>query len=304
MTTTALGTSRTIDLAGPTHYLDFGGPVDGPLVVAVHGLGGSAWNWSAVAPLLTSRCRMLAIDLAGHGRTPARGRSTGVRANRRLLDRFIREVAGEPVVLIGNSMGGLISALEAAAAPDVVRAAALVDPALPRPSFLSSLDPTVALQFTIVALPGLGEAAMNRRRRRQTPEQQVRETLALATFDPSRVPADVVAQGVELLRTRDGRDFPPGDFLGAARSLIRVLARPAPVRQRLRRISVPVLLMHGDKDRLVSVDVARATARALPDWRLEIAENVGHVPMLEDPEWTAAKFLDWMHTQVGALRAA
>lgn len=285
--------SRTADLDGSTHYLDFGGPADGPLVVAVHGLGGAAWNWAAVAPLLTQRCRVLAIDLAGHGLTPAAGRSTQVRANRRLLDRFLREVVGEPAVLVGNSMGGLITALQAAATPDLVRAAVLIDPALPRP-LLSRVDARVALQFTMIALPGLGEAVLARRHHRRTPEQQVRETLALCTVDPSRVPADVIAQGIEVTATR-GRDAASSaDFLVAARSLIRLLTRSGGIRRRLQRIQAPVLLLHGDRDRLVSLDVARATARAFPDWELRVATDVGHVPMLEVPEWTAEQILDWL----------
>jgi pimeloyl-ACP methyl ester carboxylesterase len=42
--------SRWVDLGEPVHYLDFGGPAGCPIVVAVHGLGGSALNWLAIAP--------------------------------------------------------------------------------------------------------------------------------------------------------------------------------------------------------------------------------------------------------------
>src|SRR6266540_3295814 len=62
------GRSRWIDLDGPLHYLDLGGPAGAPVVVCVHGLSGSAVNWSAIAPLLTDRYRLLAPDLAGHRR--------------------------------------------------------------------------------------------------------------------------------------------------------------------------------------------------------------------------------------------
>src|SRR5215468_7607331 len=96
--------SRWIDVGGPTHYLDYGGPSDGPVVVAVHGLGGSAVNWAAIAPLLTDRCRVLAPDLAGHGLTQSLGRGTTVAANRALLHRFVQSVVGGPVILMGNSM--------------------------------------------------------------------------------------------------------------------------------------------------------------------------------------------------------
>ncbi|MDQ1686143.1 MAG: hypothetical protein QOC82_2880 [Frankiaceae bacterium] len=285
--------SATADLDGPTHYFDFGGPADGPPIVAVHGLGGAAWNWAAVAPLLTERCRLLAIDLAGHGRTAAAGRRTTVGANRRLLDRFLREVVGEPVVLMGNSMGGAISLLEAAASPDLVRGLVLVDPALPRPA-LAPIDPRVAATFAMMSLPGLGEAALNRRRRRRTPEQQVRETLALCCVDPSRIPPEVLALGIALTEEKYGQPAGPGDFLDAARSLVRMLARSRRFRATMARVAAPVLLIHGDADRLVSLRVAQAVAEANPRWRFEIARGIGHVPQLEAPDWTAELVLDWL----------
>ena len=127
----AHGVSRWTDLSGPVRYLDFGGPADGPAIICVHGLGGSAVNWTAVAPLLTGTCRVLAPDLAGHGLTQSLGRGTDVASNRALLHRFVMSVTGGPVILMGNSMGGMISLLEASAAPAAVAGLVLVDPALP-----------------------------------------------------------------------------------------------------------------------------------------------------------------------------
>jgi hypothetical protein len=109
--------SRWVDLDGPVHYLDFGGPASGPTVVCVHGLAGSAVNWSAIAPLLAGTCRMLAVDLPGHGLTRSQRRGTGVPAMHALLHRFIETVPVGRVILCGNSMGGMISLLEASAAP-------------------------------------------------------------------------------------------------------------------------------------------------------------------------------------------
>src|ERR1035438_181237 len=125
------GQSRWIDLDGPVHYLDFGGPADGPVIVCVHGLGGSSVNWAAIAPLLAHRYRILAPDLAGHGLTQSAGRGTGVAANRALLHRFIESGPGSPVILMGNSMGGMISLLEAGAAPRAPAGLRVGAPALP-----------------------------------------------------------------------------------------------------------------------------------------------------------------------------
>jgi len=82
---------RTDDLDGPFSWVDHGGPQDAPVVVAVHGLGGSHANWHDLAPLLTQEHRVLAVDLAGHGRTPRAGRSASVRANCQLLGRFVKD---------------------------------------------------------------------------------------------------------------------------------------------------------------------------------------------------------------------
>jgi pimeloyl-ACP methyl ester carboxylesterase len=103
------GVGRQVDLGGPVHYVDFGGPADGPPVVLVHGLGGSHLDWALLAGHLTSRFRVFAPDLLGYGLTVPDHRVSTIAANTDLIRRFILEVVGGPVVLVGNSMGGLIA---------------------------------------------------------------------------------------------------------------------------------------------------------------------------------------------------
>ena len=67
-------------------------------------------------------------------------------------------------------------------------------------------------------------------------------------------------------------------------------------------ITAPVLLLHGDEDRLVPVAAARTAAAAHPAWRFEVAEGVGHVPQLEVPEWTAGHLLDWLDREGATAR--
>src|SRR5690349_8371900 len=107
--------SQFVNVAGrPVHWVDFGGPEGAPMAVCVHGLGGSFANWLSLAPLLTDRFRVVAFDFVGNGRTPVEGREADIRSNRRLLDGFIHAVSDQPVMLIGNSMGGLLSILQSA----------------------------------------------------------------------------------------------------------------------------------------------------------------------------------------------
>lgn len=283
------------------HYLDYGGPADGPVVVAVHGLGGSSVNWSALAPLLTERCRVVAPDLAGHGLTRPLGRGTRVAPNRVLLHRFVEAVAGTPVILMGNSMGGMISLLEAIAEPDAVAGLILVDPVVPfvpaRP------DPLVTALFAAYATPGVSRLVMNRRAR-LTPEQLVAGTLALCCVDPSRIPAEVLAEHVEMARRRAGFADLAGDFLAAARSVVATAGylRGMPYRRGIRTVRAPVLLVHGERDRLVPLAAAQAAARGNPAWSLVVLPDAGHVPHLELPRETARVILDWLDGDGRAAR--
>src|SRR5215212_3471605 len=222
------GEGRSIDLDGPVHWVDFGGPTtmpdDGPApppVVLVHGLGGSHLNWVNIAPALARHRRVVALDLPGFGFTPALGRDTSVNHNAALLSRFIHRVLGERVVLVGNSMGGMVSLLLADRRPEQVVGLALIDPALPNPGARS--DPQVAATFAMYAVPRVGELVLTKYNSRFSDRQRVRGTIALCFADPSRADAAVMDAGVELAAWRRSIPDPEGEFLGAARSLLRVL---------------------------------------------------------------------------------
>src|SRR5512138_1678062 len=208
--------------SGPVHYADFGGK--GRPIVLVHGLGGSHLNWLPVGPRLAELGRVYALDLAGHGRTVSRGRTARVGANRRLLGAFLDEVAREPAVLMGNSMGGYLSIAEAAAEPQKVTALVLVNAALPMAD-RTTFDRRVFAWFMGMAMPGVGSALM-RVRARRGPEQMVRDVLRLCCVDASRVAPEVVEAHVALARERIGYGRVVGrDFLAAQRSLMARLFR-------------------------------------------------------------------------------
>lgn len=283
------------DLGGPVHYVDYGGPKDGPLMVCVHGLGGSLVNWAAVAPSLAQTCRVIALDLAGFGRTRSHGRSPTVHANQQLLHRFLTEVCEGPAILVGNSMGGLISVLQTAAYPDTVAGLVLIDPALPV-GLASRPDPRVAGMFGLYLVPAVGRGVVARRRSASSAEEVTMALMKLCCADPSRVSNSVVEAHLELARER--LDYPDIDaeLIVATRSLLWIMARRRQHASMMRDIAVPVLLLHGDHDRLVPIASARVAAADNPAWRFEVATGVGHVPQLEVPEWTLQQILDWLQT--------
>jgi len=292
------GLSRTVDLGGPVHYVDFGGPDDAPTVVLVHGLGGSHLNWDLFAPLIRGHARVLALDLPGFGRSEPGDRRTTVHDNVQVLDRFLAEVAGTPAVLVGNSMGGMISILQTAASPRSVNGLVLLDAAVPGPR--RALDPLVAVTFALYAIPMVGERFLALRRKRSTPLRQVRDMLQLCGVDPDALPAGTIDRSVDLIERRE--DVPAMDkaFLSAARSLLRVLVDPRRYRAAMASITVPVLMVQGDEDRLVPVAAARDIARRHPRWRYLELPGVGHVPQLQVPEQVAGEFLAWLDETAGA----
>lgn len=284
--------SRHVDLEGPVHYLDFGG--HGPPLVCVHGLGGSALNWIAVGTELAAHHRVLALDLRGFGRTPL-GAGTRLRDNERLLDLFLREVAGRPATLVGNSMGGLLSVRHAAKHPDTVRNLVLVDPALPWRRQRALNAPMYAF-FIALLTPGLGDRAVYTRMRRLGPERVVTTALRIVCADPQRIPDDVMRAHVELERHRLGSPSSRRAFAQASRSLLWALARGADSRI-YGQVRAPVLVLHGDSDRLVPAGNSQQIGRRF-GWRVEVLPRVGHVPMLEAPDDFVRVVLSWLGTQL------
>jgi len=285
-------TSRTIDLDGPAHYVDYGGPDGAPMLIGVHGLGGSHLNWAAVAPHLVERSRLVAVDLLGHGHTPTAGRTAHVDGHVDLLTRFAADVSDRPVILMGNSLGGLVAALTASAAPDRVAGLILIDPALPFER-LGMVHPRVLTNFVVCAVPGVGERYLSVRRGRTTAERTVRRVLGATCVDPGRVPADVVDAHVALTAAVD-RAAADRAYLASARSLSWVMTRSGPTIAKIAALDLPVLHLHGAKDMLVPVAAARRMAEGRTNWHLDVARDIGHAPMLETPVWTALRIDEWL----------
>ncbi|MCE1177804.1 MAG: alpha/beta hydrolase [Micrococcales bacterium] len=287
------GQGKWADLGGPVFYADFGGPAGAPVLLLVHGLGGSHLNWALIAQPLARHYRVLALDLIGFGLTRAEGRDSTVGTNSRLVSRFIDEVVGEPVVLVGNSMGGLITTMVAAATPELVRGAILVNPALPQP--LKRPDLEVASGFLVYLTP-LGGGYLGRMKKRTTPAGQVERTLKLCFADWTRMDPELFEASVDLAAERRKPAYADADhwFLTAARSLLRKNSRPRAARARSASIDKPVLLIHGDLDRLVPVEAADLAARTHASWDYVRYEGIGHVPMLECPDETVADMEAWL----------
>jgi pimeloyl-ACP methyl ester carboxylesterase len=283
------------DLDGPVHWIEFtpGDSQDGTPIVFVHGLGGSHLNWCLIGPKLADGRRAVALDLHGFGLTPGSRATATVQRNTRLLDRFVREVTGTPVILVGNSMGGLISILHTASAPDTVEGLVLIDPALPVLSRIP--DRQVGSQFLLYALPGLGELYVRAAMSRRSPELAVQHVIELCFADPSRADPAMLTASVALAAERQRQEHPnAAAFLAASRSLMRVVGQRHLYWEMMASVRVPVLLIGGEADRLVPAASMRQAAARNPRWETVMLPGVGHTPQLEAPDNVIAAVGDWL----------
>nr|WP_211176901.1 alpha/beta fold hydrolase [Pseudonocardia acidicola] len=275
---------REVTSGGVTlHIRETAGPEDGTDAVYVHGLSGSATNWTDLAGLLALRAAGTAVDLPGFGLSrPLASRDYSPAAHADALLCFLAG-RGRPVHLLGNSLGGAICLVVAARRPELVKTLTLVSPAMPdrRPDPRRMSDPRMALAM----VPGLG-----RRARAQlaaaSPRTRAEQVVRLCFGDPSLAPghrldeaaAEIVARGRQEWAAEAATRTALGMFASwAGRGLWTAAAR----------VTAPTLVIWGDKDRLVAPRLAARTVRSLRRGKLLMLPGVGHIAQIEAPEVVA-----------------
>jgi pimeloyl-ACP methyl ester carboxylesterase len=274
-------------------------PAAAPML-CVHGLGGSALNWTDLAGVLRNHFSIEAIDLPGHGRSgPAHRNDYSLDMHAGTVIRYLERSGRGPVHLVANSMGGAVSVLVAARRPDLVRTLTLISPAVPDNrirAFPLRNDPRTAL----IVVPGIGEALLRLYNRRYTPLQRVKGTISVCFADPRRYPRERLQEAVEEHTARMSLPWAQTAITRSTRGLAAAQFLRARVGwATLRSIEVPTLVVWGDTDRLVAPDLAPYVAAAVPDSRLLVMTDVGHTAMMEVPEETARAVLALAEDTVG-----
>jgi pimeloyl-ACP methyl ester carboxylesterase len=275
---------------GPIHWADYGG--SGPPLVLVHGLGGSLANWDAVGPIFARTRRTVAPDLPGYGLSPP-ARDWHIDTHAEALRGFI-EAIGEPVTLMGNSMGGLISEMVAARHPGLVRDLILVSPATPPRLPDARLHWPTAWRLAVQATPGLGDAVSRHFWRKYTPEQLVRLSLDSIVYKPSRVPMPVVEALTSNVVARSRLPWAAAAVPGTARTIAARWARPSRFVAMIRDIIAPTLVVQGIEDHIVSPTAVEWMCTLRPDWVLIQMEDTGHTPQLDAPIRFAGVVQPWL----------
>ncbi len=240
--------------AGRLHAYDAKGRGTGPTIVLLHGIGASATPFGPmIAQLRRTAGRVVAVELPGHGFSELRGAALTGEGLFNAAAAGLRQLVPEPMVLMGNSLGGAVSMHYAATYPERVLGLVLVSPAGAHntPDEWEALKSRFAVDSRASAREFLGLLY------HRTPW-----FIALLAHE---LPASFARRAVrELLESASNDHLPPPDSVTS--------------------LSMPVLFLWGKSERLLPPSHFAWFRKHLPPSAVvEEPEGFGHCPHLDSP---------------------
>ncbi|MET8626038.1 alpha/beta fold hydrolase [Kitasatospora sp. NPDC004669] len=251
----------------------------------VHGLGGSAANWTALMDRLSGLVDGEAVDLPGFGRSnPPTDGNLSLSGHVRAVIGYLEASGRGPVHLFGNSLGGAVAVRLAALRPDLVRSLTLVSPALPELPPQRSAWPT-----GLLALPGVPALLRRLPAGRRDVEAATEDLLRLVYGDPTGLSPATRAEAVAEYRRRLEVPHAMQALIGSARGIVSAYTERGDqaLWRQAEQVEAPVLLVYGLRDKLVAYRSARRACAAFADSRLLVLPESGHVAMMEHPDAVA-----------------
>jgi pimeloyl-ACP methyl ester carboxylesterase len=243
---------------------------EGPPVVFIHGLSGSWQNWLEQLPHFARDHRVVAMDLPGFGYSEIPAEKITIPGYGRVVDALLAELGIDAAAVVGNSMGGFIGAELAIQFPPrverlvLVSAAGLTSVRQRNERALAALRKAGNVLAFYTGWVATRSDTLSRRPRLR------RLLFEMVAAHPEQLPAPLIAEQIR----GSGK---PG-FIDALDALT-----DYPIRDRLGEIGCPVLVVWGEQDRLVPVRDAYTFGELIPNARVVVWPDTGHVAMLERP---------------------
>jgi pimeloyl-ACP methyl ester carboxylesterase len=254
------------------HRVNFNIAGQGPPVVLIHGVAGRAAQWDQAAQLLAESYTVIAPDLLGHGDSakPRGDYSLGAHASG-IRDLLVGLDVNSATV-VGHSLGGGIAMQFAYQFPERCERLVLVSSGGlgedVHPLLRAATLPGSEFVLPLLAHPRVLEVAS------VIPRALGR--IGLAT----RPDLTEMARGYQSLSNAEARSA----FIHTLRAVIDPTGQRINASDRLYLASkMPSLIIWGNRDRIIPVDHAEPTHAAMPGSRLELFEDSGHFPHLDDP---------------------
>ena len=239
-----------------------------PVLLLVHGGTASRRSWDLVTPALRTSYRVVAVDMRGHGQSPAPGSGYSAVQLGSDLHRVIDELQLERVTVVGHSLGGMAAIFLAAHRPDVVKKLVLLNvPVTPN---------------TIGAMVGL-EARVNSPGFFPVTQAFVDEWTSHSRPVPTSFLATQQAHVAALRQV-------------VWRQMFGELAK-ADIMSALKGVRQPTLILWGTQDKLLDPAQYEALQAGIANARLIMIAEAGHSPSSATPDRVAteiASFVDWV----------
>jgi pimeloyl-ACP methyl ester carboxylesterase len=286
---------RLPDGAGRTTYaFDIGEPEGEVPTVLVHGGMGHAGDWCLVAGKLSGR--VVVPDRPGCGlSSPMDYTGVDYRADAaRWLESVVDGLGTKQIDLVGNSMGGYFSIAFALAFPQRVRRLVLLGAP-------AGLDRFVPRFLRILSIRGLG-AFLWEKMGTDDPEVLRRRVFPGLVAHPERLSTEYLTLGLTNQAFPSSRQCVTTlvpevlDLGGFQRKLL--------YREELARLAVPTLFAWGDADSYAPPESGKEVAARMPDARVEVLPDVGHMPHLDAPELVARTIDAFLHPALASSRVA
>lgn len=247
----------------------------GPVVLLLHGLGGSRTAWEPQLGALAAQWRAVAWDQPGYGASaPVEPLTFPILAD--AVVALLDTLGVDRAPLVGLSFGGMVALHAALTHPDRVAGLALVDTS---PAFgLDGTDPDEWRRLRLDPLDrGVTPAEMAEDVLRSVAGPDAGDgVVAEAAAAMARVPAAGLRAAVECLPTHD-------------------------VRHRLGEITAPTLVVVGEADHETPLTYSELLAAGIPGARLEVVAGAGHLSNLERPEEVNRLLGSFLTTTVPSL---
>jgi pimeloyl-ACP methyl ester carboxylesterase len=244
----------------------------GPPILLVHGIHAAAWSyeWHDNVDYLARTNTVYTVDLLGFGRSDRPAVRYSARLYISLISDFVDRVVGDPCVLVATSLSGAYAIVLGARDPQRFPAVALVSPTglvrLNRTSGIAGEAGQLAVYAPIVGT-AMFNALVSRR--------SIRSYLEKTYADDSIVTDELVEIYYWTSHQRGARHAPAAFISGHLN---------IDVRQALRRLSQPALLIWGEEGTTPPVEESRSFRAIKPDIEMAVLSPAGDLPHDEQPD--------------------
>jgi pimeloyl-ACP methyl ester carboxylesterase len=241
------------------------------VLLLIHGIAGECQNWREVMEPLAHNHTVIAPDLPGHGASAPGGGDFSIGAMASSLRDLLVTLGHERVTLVGHSLGGGVAMQLAYQFPEMTERLVLVSS--------GGLGPEVSLVLRAAALPGADPFISATAGIGGRVGAAVGRGLTAIGLRPNADVAEVL-RGYASLTDPERR----AAFLATLRAVIGTGGQRVDATDRLYLAELlPVLIVWGERDSIIPVRHGEDAHRAIPGSRLEVFEDVGHLPQLEAP---------------------